>query len=122
MKITCPRCGHDFVINPRRRQKQSNLFHAACARYAIGTGQTAEAAKLILKYRYGAWVEVTNRSDIPDWPQAKLWRMYPGTCNEKLVLFKSESIYNLDEERQLIDGMKIEAYDAGVDLGDLLEE
>ena len=122
MKVTCPHCHRDHVVTPRRRQKHSNWFHAACARYAIATGQTAENAKLILKYRYGVWVEITNVSDIPDWPSAKLWRMYPGTMNEKLVLFKSESIYDVDEERQLSEGLKIEAFDAGVDLGDLLDE
>ena len=122
MKVTCPHCDKDFVISPRRRQKQSNLFHVCCARYAIGTGQTLENSKLILKYRYGVWIEVTAHTEIPGWTQAKLWRMYPGTVNEKLVLFKSESIYNLDEERQLIDGLKTEAFDAGVDLGDLLNE
>ena len=80
-----------------------------------------ENAKLILKYRYGPWYEVGN-GPIPDWPQAKLWRMWPGTPNEKLILFKSESIYSVDEEKQLVDGLKVEAFDAGVDLGDLFGE
>ena len=121
MRITCPLCHRDFIISPRRRQKHSNWFHMACARYATETGQTAENAKLILKYRYGVWIEVTAHTEIPDWTQAKLWRMYPGTCNEKLVLFKSESIYDKDEETQLSEGLKIEAFDAGVDLSDLLD-
>ena len=121
MKVQCPRCGLVHEISPRRTPKASRFFHAACARYAIEMGIRAEDAKIMLKHAYGVWVPVPFRDGPPEWP-GRFVKLYAGQQNESLVFMKSEAAYTKAEERQLTEGLKIEAYDAGVELGDLFDE
>jgi hypothetical protein len=121
MKVTCPRCGLVHEISPRRTPQASRFFHAACGRYASAMGMTAEDAKVLFKWHYGVWVPMPFRDGPPEWP-GRFYRMYKGQQNEILIFAKSEAAYTKAEERALVDGVKTEAWDAGVDLSDLFDE
>jgi hypothetical protein len=84
-------------------------------------GMTAEDAKVMFKHAYGVWVPFPFRDGAPEWP-GRFYKMYEGQQNEMLIFAKSESAYTKAEERALVDGVKTEAFDAGVDLGDLFDE
>ena len=121
MKVKCERCGHVQEIAPRRSRQASAFFHVACSRYATEMGIRADDAKIMFKHAYGVWEPVPFRGPAPDWP-GRFVRLYAGQQNEEVVFMKSESAYTKAEERHLTEGVKVEAFDAGIDLSDVFGE
>lgn len=120
-KVKCPNCGQWFPIRGRRSQVQSNFTHLAIGRYASAMGMTAAQAKLMFKTQYGIWVPFPFREGAPPW-RGMFVEIYPGTPDHRLVFMKSEADYTAKEEKALTEGVKTEAFDAGIDLSDLFED
>ena len=121
MRVRCERCGHEQMIAPRRTRQASAFFHVACGRYAAEMGMSAADAKIMFKHAYGTWVRYPFEGPIPEWPGAFV-HMYAGQPNEEIIYMKSESAYTKGEERRLTDGVRTEAYDAGIDMSDVFDE
>jgi hypothetical protein len=114
MTVTCPKCGGDVVIHPRRAQRQSNLFHKLVAAYATVLGEDPEETKVMMKYWFGHW-EPYPFDELPDWP-GRFVELFEGSPDWCIVYMKSESAYTKQEETRLVDGTIARCIEAGVDL------
>jgi len=115
MKAKCPGCGREFSVRSRRRQVASNLFHKLNGAYARALAQDPAYTKVTLKYWHGSWVTYPFKGKVPPWPGAFV-ELFEGTPDHCLVYMKSESAYDKDEERQLIEGALGACIDVDADL------
>lgn len=116
MTIVCEKCGHANVISPRRRQKHSNLLHKVLAYIANELGLDVVELKIELKLRYGVWVAYPMDT-LPEWPGKFVCDDVVLEITGHLAVFlKSESAYDIDEEHELMRGIKAYAYLSQVDL------
>ena len=107
--MKCPNCG--FVIEPRRYQRQSNLFHKLNAAYARAQALDPAVTKVELKYWFGAWVPYPF-DEVPEWPG----RFVEIESDQCIVYLKSESAYTKQEETALIEGVIGRCIDVGADI------
>jgi hypothetical protein len=116
--VRCPRCGYD----DGRTLQSSRLLHALLQAYARQTGTALPDVKLIMKYRHGVWVPVSDVT--PDvklpWRGQPVW-MFAGTSHEAFIVLKSEADYTKDEEAALIDGVVQDCIESGIDIDDIME-
>lgn len=116
MNITCPKCGLVFRVNPRRKQKHSNVFHKLNGAYATALAMDPEWTKATLKYWYGTWVPYPFPDDVmPEWP-GRFVELFEGTPDHSIVYLKSETAYSKDEETRLVAGAKSACIDIGADI------
>lgn len=113
MNIQCPYCKKRFELAPRRKPSHSRFFHMLCGAYARVSGLAAAKVKVLFKYSYGVWVEFPFQGPPPEWPGAFVV-MYKGLPTEQTIYLKSEAAYTKAEENALIEGVKVEAFDMGI--------
>jgi endogenous inhibitor of DNA gyrase (YacG/DUF329 family) len=109
--VKCPHCG--YIISEPRRRQQSRMVHKLIRSYADAVGYDAAFAKQLLKYNYGAFVDVPVEPDKlaawhpPDWAgqfvEVGGVVVSGGRSFPHLVFLKSETEFTLDEESDFID-------------------
>jgi len=120
VKVTCPRCAHEWTIVPRRGQNQSNLLHKLIASYAAAVQESPAWCKVILKFQFGPWERFPFDGAPPEWP-GRFWELSPDATNGLVddtifVYLKSESAYTKPEERAMIDAVLAQCIAADADL------
>lgn len=116
MTVTCPACGHKHILNPRRRQRHSNLTHKAIGYVAGELGMDPAELKVELKLRTGSWA-AWPMERLPEWSGkfvADTWVL--DITGHPAVFLKSESDYDTEEEALLLQVTKAYANANHIDL------